>query len=700
MPSDQIQTTTKVGLVQIGELTWTRRQRQQWSMKNGQPILKPTFAPPASLVYLPYSVGLLQAYVQKYSPQPERYEFLLPIYQPLAVAEAVEQLRGAHVVGFSVYVWNIRLSLAIARALKSLQPDMVIVFGGPQVPDHPEQFLRDNPFVDLVCHGEGEQVFLSILENLPTRSWELTPSISYLRPDGTCIHTPPIPRLKELSVIPSPYLEGVFDPLMAANPQHRWLVMWETNRGCPFSCSFCDWGSAVASKVNRFDMERLRAEIEWFAQRRINHVFVCDANFGILPRDLEIAEYLVEVSRKYRNYLAISVQNAKNATERTYQIQKTLSQIISAGVTLSMQSTNPDTLRNIKRDNISLASFNELQRRYTRDGINTYTDIILGLPGDTYDTLANGVSQLLENGQHNRISFYNCSILPNAEMGDPAYQKRFGLVHVPVPIIHEYDSLERTAQIEVQEYIDTVVATNSMPPEAWRRTKVFSWMTELLHFNRLLQVVFVVLNRAYGIPYRDLVEAFTTADTGLFPVMAEINAMLEARALANQRGEPEYMPEEGWLKVWWPMHQYAFIWVAIEGKLDAFYSEAETILGNMLAARLGSYDPVLLQEAVSLNRHMIRVPFIFKDVSLPLTYNVWEFYRQAVHGDDAVLNQGVYYHRLNRTSTVWLTWESWCEDIVMREYRRSDYFYTVEVDTQSPLVDMISAVSSSESADI
>lgn len=688
MPSERMQPTTKVGLVQLGELTWTRRQRQQWSMKNGLPVLKPTFTPPASLVYLPYSVGLLQAYAQKYSPRPERYEFLLPIYRPLPVAEAVEQLRGAHLVGFSVYIWNIRLSLAIARTLKQLQPETVIIFGGPQVPDHPEEFLRENPFIDLVCHGEGEQVFLSILENLPARSWELTPSISYLREDGAFVSQPRITRLKDLSVIPSPYLEGVFDPLMAANPQHRWLVMWETNRGCPFSCSFCDWGSAVASKVYRFDMERLKAEVEWFAQRRINHVFVCDANFGILPRDVEIAEYLVAVSRKYRNYLAVSVQNAKNATERTYQIQKTLSQIISAGVTLSMQSVDPHTLENIKRDNISLDSFRELQRRYTADGIDTYTDIILGLPGETYEAFANGVAQVLENGQHNRIAFYNCSILPNAEMGDPAYQERFGMVYAPVPIIHEYDSLERTSQIEVQEYINTVVATNAMPREAWRRAKVFSWMVELLHFNRLLQVVFVVLNRVYGLSYRDLIEAFTTADDRQFPTLAEIKALFEARALATQSGESEYMPEERWLQIWWPMHQYAFIWIVTEGKLDAFYSEAEAILKRLLIARPGRYDPLLLQEALILNQHLIRLPFLLKDMSLTLTYNVWEFYRQALNGEGATLSRGTHRHHLNRTSTVWLTWESWCEDIVMREYRRSDYLYPVKMEEEARLVAM------------
>lgn len=575
--------------------------------------------------------------------------------------------------------------MAIAQALKRQQPDTIIIFGGPQVPDNAEQFLRENPFVDLVCHGEGEQVFLSVLESLPARSWESIPSISYLQEDGSFVTHTRINRLKDLSVIPSPYLEGVFDPLMAANPQHRWLVMWETNRGCPFSCSFCDWGSAVASKVYRFDMERLKAEIEWFAQRGINHVFVCDANFGILPRDLELAEYLVEASRRYNNYLAVSVQNAKNATERTYKIQKTLSQIISAGVTLSMQSLDSLTLGNIKRDNISLDSFRELQRRYTRDGIDTYTDIILGLPGETYDTFANGIAQVLQNGQHNRIAFYNCSLLPNAEMGDPAYQKRHGVVHVPVPIIHEYDSLERNAQTEVQEYINTVVATNTMPPDIWRQAKVLSWMVELLHFNRLLQIPFVILNGVYNVSYRDLLEAFIAINDDEHPTLAKIKAMFAARAAANQSGEPEYMPEERWLNIWWPMHQYAFIWLAMENKLDAFYEEAEGILKRLMEARTEPYDPLVLQEALTLNRNLIRLPFIFRDMSLTLSYDIWDYCQKVLHGETAILNKGDHVHVLDRTSTVWLTWDSWCEDIVMREYRRSDYLYPVKSKTPASI---------------
>src|SRR5262249_19932768 len=112
--------------------------------------------------YLPYSVGLLQAYVEGHA-DPGRYRFLLPLYRRIPVREAVDHLRAADVVGFSAYVWNIRISLEIARRIKRAKPETLILFGGPQVPDRAETFLRANPFIDLVCHGEGEAVFLQIL---------------------------------------------------------------------------------------------------------------------------------------------------------------------------------------------------------------------------------------------------------------------------------------------------------------------------------------------------------------------------------------------------------------------------------------------------------------------------------------------------------------------------------------------------------
>src|SRR6185369_4657117 len=186
--------------------------------------------------------------------------------------------------------------------------------------------------------------------------------------------------------------------------------------------------------------------------------------------------------------VALSVQNTKNATERAYLTQKILSDAgLNKGVALSMQSVDMTTLEAIKRDNISLGTYMELQRRFTKDKVETYSDLILGLPGETYESFVKGVDQLMENGQHNRIQFNNLSILPNAEMGDPAYQAKYGMVTIESKIINIHgERVESDAEIvEMQEL---VIATNTMPKDDWARTRAFCWWAGLLHFDKILQI--------------------------------------------------------------------------------------------------------------------------------------------------------------------------------------------------------------------
>ena len=121
----------------------------------------------------------------------------------------------ADVVGFSTYVWNAQISLESARRLKRANPDQLVIFGGPHVPDHAESFLRANPFIDLVVHNEGERTFVDILQRLPGRDWSGIRGISYLAADGQFVRTPPVERMKNLEELPSPFINGMFDELIA-----------------------------------------------------------------------------------------------------------------------------------------------------------------------------------------------------------------------------------------------------------------------------------------------------------------------------------------------------------------------------------------------------------------------------------------------------------------------------------------------------
>jgi len=140
--------------------------------------------------YLPYATGLLQAYVEQHAARPERFQFLLPLYKRIPVDAAVAQLLDADVVGFSLYVWNERLTLEIARRLKAKKPSTLIIFGGPQVPDKAEGFLRAHPFIDVVCHGEGEQTFLDLIERAHTRDFTGIQGTSFIDAEDGFISQP------------------------------------------------------------------------------------------------------------------------------------------------------------------------------------------------------------------------------------------------------------------------------------------------------------------------------------------------------------------------------------------------------------------------------------------------------------------------------------------------------------------------------
>jgi len=624
--------------------------------------------------YLPYSVGLLQAYVEKHAKDPDRYEFVTPIYARVPVKQAVEQLSGADVVGFSTYVWNIRISLEIARTIKQLKPDTLIVLGGPQVPDKAEEFLRNNPFVDIACHGGGEQVFRDILESFPVKTWDNLPSVSYLRGDGSFVCHARV-RLDDLSGAPSPYLENMFESLMKANPQEKWLVLWETNRGCPFSCTFCDWGSAVASKVYTFDMERVLREIDWFARQQIEFIFCCDANFGILPRDLDIVEYVAEVKQRCGYPRALSVQNTKNATERAYKVQKLLNDAgLNKGVTIALQSVDPATLKSVKRQNISSESFQILQRRFTRDRVETYTDMILGLPGETYESFADGVSHIIENGQHNRIQFNNLSILPNAEMGDPEYQKKYGMITVQSKIINHHGMLT-DSDGEISELQELVIATNTMPEQDWIRTRAFCWMSGLLHFNKLFQIPLIVLHETCSISYRELIEAFFESKFGPAPIISEICSLFAEKAREIQRGGPEYCHRKEWLNIWWPAEEYIMIKLCVEGALGRFYKEAEEMLAHFLASKYVQLPALLLHEAIELNKNLIKLPCQTEDLDLTLSYNIGEFYQSVLVGVPIPLENRECTYHINRTGQIFLSWEDWFRDVIWYGTKKGAYLY-------------------------
>ena len=591
--------------------------------------------------YLPYSVALLQAYLQRHSARPERYDFALPIVQRLRPAEAVRRLGGADIAGFSAYVWNCNRSLAVARELKAAQPETLVVFGGPHVPDDAESFLREHPYVDVVCHGEGEQTFFELAERYPEREWEDVASLSFLDGAGRFVATPRRQRLTDLGLVPSPFLENVFAPLMQALPDTVWRTVWETNRGCPFKCTFCDWGSAIAAKVHRFELDRIYAEAEWIAANGIEYLFIADANFGILPRDVDIAEAVVEAAKRHGWPKRVLVQQTKNATERAYQTMKTIAEAgLATEMNISIQTTTPEVLEAIKRQNISLETYAELQRRFVRDGIPTFVDMIVGLPAETPDTFKTSVSSVLESGQHHRVQFHNLTILPNAEMGDPAYQAAYGLKAVSTKIVNNHAPAD-TLDDGIVETQQLVIGAASYSSEEWREMRTFAWLTLLYHLHHLLLPSLLTTWKLSGLPLWRSIDALVRADAERCPTLAEMRRFCLDYARQMQEGADEYIFSPDWLGQYWTIDEFLLIRLCLEDRLADVYAEAAHVLAPLLPPAEEELDPAdVLDDVIKLNEARLRHPLADGRSVVECNYDVHAFCEAVLRGDEPRLVRG------------------------------------------------------------
>ena len=685
--------------------------------------------------YLPLAVGFLQSYAETHLSNPGRYKFLSSIYKRTAVDAAVEHLSDADIVGFSNYVWNFELSKAIASKLKEKKPETLIVFGGCHIPEpnifhrqyipgqdekldsyiqsggRPDfftkgvvisgggteeqthynfytikdrgltRFLRGNPYVDLASTGEGEIPFTSILENFPERNWTSVPALHYIGENGEVISTFPTPRIENLNEVPSPYLTGVFTNLMQENSEENWIALFETNRGCPFGCTFCDWGTNSKKRLANYDLEgRVFKEVDWISQNKVQFVYCCDANFGMFGtehygfRDLKIAQKFAANKKEHGFPHRFSVQNTKNSTESIYQIQKTLNDSgLDKGVLLAFQSLDNKTLEAIVRSNISLKTFFSLQTRFTEEGIATFSDIILGLPEETYETFTKGVSTLIEHGQHNRIQFNNHSILPNAPIADQI--ERFGLDIVETDIVNIHGSKDEWSD-GIYERQKLVVGTKSMPREDWIRAYCFGRMTNFLHFNKLFQMPNIIANSRYGVSYKKIIDAFLAQRYEDTPILREANELFEQHARNIQGGSQEYIHSQKWLNIWWPADELAMINIVSGGKLDRFYNEAERTLGQLLIESGAKDHESIMREAIEFNRELIKKPFKNSNKVVKFSHNVLEIYRAGMVRKSIPVIKSDFSYEIDRTSDNWSSWEDWARRVIWWGNKKGDYIYS------------------------
>lgn len=339
----------------------------------------------------------------------------------------LSHLRGERydVVAATNYVWNTRLSYRFLEIARALQPDAVTIQGGPHFQnDEPEiaaRYLRERSAIDYYVHGEGETTMVALVETL-FGGEGLTgaePGVAYLR-DGVYLDGGRRERRRDLDTIPSPHLGGWLDPFIS----NGYAPVIETNRGCPFSCTYCNWGSATVSKVNRFSLDRVMEELDYIAKRvRDNdNLTVADANFGILKRDLEIARKIESLWQKHGYPAHIQLWYTKNSSRRTIEIGEILGKKVR--FLLAIQSLNEQVLANIKRDNIKLKTYEELTVYARERSLLTASDIIVGLPGEDLASVKNNMEILHSRGVE-KVDVFSLMLIPGTELYSQETRRRF-----------------------------------------------------------------------------------------------------------------------------------------------------------------------------------------------------------------------------------------------------------------------------------
>ena len=626
--------------------------------------------------YLPFSIGLLIGYFKAHSKEGDRFSFTLPIYRRLPLKKCIKALKDCDIVLFSTYVWNEKISLAIASHLKKLNNEILIIFGGPSVPDNPGNYLRAHPYIDVVCHQEGERTLTALLDRYPSRDWSDIAGVSHLGEKGKFHKNDLLPRMRDLSNVPSPYLEGVFDDLMQANRNETWLASWETNRGCPFACTYCDWGSAINSKVSRMDMGKIKDELEWFATNKIEFLFLCDANFGMLPRDYEIAEMAINTKNKFGYPHVLSVQATKNARERSYKIQKLLYEGgLHKSVNIAMQTTDPMTLKEIKRDNISLADYSELQRRFLKDRIPTYSDLIIGLPGDTYQIFKKSIQMLIESGQHIRIQFNNLSILPNAEMAQPSYIERNQIKTIKIPIVNMHGSSEED-ESKIKEVQDLVIGTKSLSLRNWKKTRYYANVVEFYYFNRLLQVPILLISKYCGISVTKLFSELSEIyDTNNFPVITRLNNILKKHVDDITLGKPEFLLSKKWLNIYWPPGEFCILTLVENDIIDDFYREANKLFNTIVNSHKWE---IFINDCIKYNHKTLKLPNANGNICIETNYDILKYYENALNNEHIPLEAKKARYTIKLNGEDMLTEKEWAKKVVWYGHRNSAYVYGTE----------------------
>lgn len=421
---------------------------------------------------VPLNIAYLGAYIEKkYKDQVSIKLFKYPEVLEEALKESPPDILGT-----SHYSWNTNLSKFFLRKAKEINPKIMTVMGGPHIrlqPQELEKFLRENTYLDYYIMFEGEEPFLFLVEQALDSNLRPIPAkgIGSVVDDKFYFEALSLKGKPRILETPSPYLSGMLDEFIK---DESLIPLFETNRGCPFGCTYCAWGVAALSKVRQRPLEVVFAEIDYVAENssgQVNWIF-CDANFGMLPRDVEIAKKIKSVCTEKGFPLSVTLWHAKNSGKRNVEIAKIMDE---KGGYIAIQSTDPEVLKLSGRGNIHMKELKESIAYYRENNMSVSTDILIGLPGETKESHLRTLREAFDMG-FGEIMPINIRLLPGTDYEKEDSRKECQIITKFRPIFGAYGTFFGENVFEMEQ---SLRATKDMNEDELNSFKVLHWLIYL-----------------------------------------------------------------------------------------------------------------------------------------------------------------------------------------------------------------------------
>ena len=386
-------------------------------------------------------------------------------------------------LGLSNYCWSYNASQEIFKMFKKINPNGVTVWGGPNFPlDMPsqEKFMNKHSEVDVYVPTDGEVGFSNVVKLLlksnsrqnivdELLSTQIEGCISR-DTNGKLHHIFSDTRITNLDEIPSPYSMGLMDKFFDG----LLTPMLQTNRGCPFHCSFCTDGKSEVDSINNFSLERVNSDLNYIAEhvpKTTHSLHISDLNFGMYPRDIKICETIAQIQQKIEYPQFIKCTTGKNQKNKIIEAIKKLNNTLR--ITMSVQSLDPEVLKNVRRSNISTDNMLDLYPAIKAANLETTSEVILGLPGDSYDGHLKTLRNLIR-AKMDEVLVHTCIMFDGSELGTPKERKKWNLKTKYRVIPKDFAILSNGRKAVETEEI--VIATDKMTFEEYVELRILAFV--------------------------------------------------------------------------------------------------------------------------------------------------------------------------------------------------------------------------------